>query len=32
MATLSIDGPGQGEAEYEFPIRSHHEQTVKNIG
>jgi len=25
MATLSVDGPGQGEAEYDFPIRPDYE-------
>ncbi len=25
MATLSVDGPGQGEAEYDFPIRHDYE-------
>jgi 2,6-dihydroxypseudooxynicotine hydrolase len=29
MATLIVDGPGQGEAEYEFPIRGDYEVAVK---
>jgi dipeptidyl aminopeptidase/acylaminoacyl peptidase len=29
MATLMVDGPGQGEAEYEFPIRGDYEVPVK---
>lgn len=28
MATLAFDGPGQGEAEYEFPIRGDYEVPV----
>jgi len=31
MATLMVDGPGQGEAEYEFPIRGDYEVAVKAI-
>jgi dipeptidyl aminopeptidase/acylaminoacyl peptidase len=31
MATLMVDGPGQGEAEYEFPIRGDYEVPVKAI-
>lgn len=29
MATLMVDGPGQGEAEYDFPIRGDYEVPVK---
>ena len=29
MATLLVDGPGQGEAEYKFPIRGDYEVPVK---
>lgn len=28
MATLAIDGPGQGEAEYDFPIRPEYEKVA----
>lgn len=28
MATFTIDGPGQGEAEYELPIEPHYEKPV----
>jgi dipeptidyl aminopeptidase/acylaminoacyl peptidase len=28
MATLVVDGPGQGEAEYDFPIRADYETVV----
>ena len=31
MATLSIDGPGQGEAEYDFPIRGDYETAVSPV-
>ena len=31
MATLPIDGPGQGEAEYELPIRGDYEVVAKSI-
>lgn len=31
MATLSFDGPGQGEAEYELPIRGDYEAAVKSV-
>ena len=31
MATLIIDGPGQGEAEYRFPIRGDYETAVTAI-
>ena len=31
MATLSFDGPGQGEAEYDFPIRGDFEVPVKAV-
>ncbi|MGZ5141846.1 MAG: alpha/beta hydrolase family protein, partial [Burkholderiales bacterium] len=31
MATLSFDGPGQGEAEYEFRIRGDYEVAVKSV-
>jgi len=31
MATLMVDGPGQGEAEYKFPIRGDYEVPVKAI-
>jgi 2,6-dihydroxypseudooxynicotine hydrolase len=30
-ATLVFDGPGQGEAEYEFPIRGNYETAVKAV-
>lgn len=29
IATLMVDGPGQGEAEYDFPIRGDYEVAVK---
>ncbi|MEY4074314.1 MAG: hypothetical protein RJA29_1671, partial [Pseudomonadota bacterium] len=29
IATLMVDGPGQGEAEYDFPIRGDYEVPVK---
>ena len=29
MATLAVDGPGQGEAEYDFPIRADYEAVIK---
>lgn len=29
MATLMVDGPGQGEAEYDFPIRGDYEVPVR---
>ncbi|MES2183937.1 MAG: alpha/beta fold hydrolase [Pseudomonadota bacterium] len=29
MATLLVDGPGQGEAEYDFPLRGDYEVAVK---
>ncbi|MSQ72247.1 MAG: alpha/beta hydrolase [Betaproteobacteria bacterium] len=29
IATLTVDGPGQGEAEYDFPIRGDYEVPVK---
>jgi 2,6-dihydroxypseudooxynicotine hydrolase len=29
MATLMVDGPGQGEAEYDYPIRGDYEVAVK---
>jgi hypothetical protein len=29
MATLMVDGPGQGEAEYQYPIRGDYEVPVK---
>jgi 2,6-dihydroxypseudooxynicotine hydrolase len=31
MATLTFDGPGQGEAEYEIPIRGEYETAVKAV-
>ena len=31
MATLPIDGPGQGEAEYDMPIRGDYEVVAKSI-
>jgi 2,6-dihydroxypseudooxynicotine hydrolase len=31
MATLAFDGPGQGEAEYELPIRGDYEVVVKAV-
>ena len=31
MATLCFDGPGQGEAEYKFPIRGDYEVPVKAV-
>jgi dienelactone hydrolase len=31
MATLAFDGPGQGEAEYEMPIRGDYEVAVKAV-
>ena len=31
MATLAFDGPGQGEAEYELPIRGDYEVPVKSV-
>lgn len=31
MATLGFDGPGQGEAEYEIPIRGDYEVAVKAV-
>jgi fermentation-respiration switch protein FrsA (DUF1100 family) len=31
LATLSFDGPGQGEAEYEFPIRGDYEVAVAAV-
>lgn len=31
MATLSFDGPGQGEAEYELPIRGDYEAAVQSV-
>lgn len=31
MATLLVDGPGQGEAEYDFPIRGDYEVAVTAI-
>ena len=31
MATLAFDGPGQGEAEYELPIRGDYEAVVKRV-
>ena len=31
MATLAFDGPGQGEAEYEIPIRGDYEVPVKAV-
>ncbi len=31
MATIAIDGPGQGEAEYDFPIRANYETVAAAI-
>src|SRR6202008_4368401 len=31
MATLAFDGPGQGEGEYDFPIRGDYEVAVKAV-
>lgn len=31
MATLAVDGPGQGEAEYDFAIRGDYEAVIKII-
>ena len=31
MATLTFDGPGQGEAEYDFPIRGDYEIAAKAV-
>lgn len=31
MATLMVDGPGQGEAEYQFPIRGDYEVAAKSM-
>jgi 2,6-dihydroxypseudooxynicotine hydrolase len=31
MATLAFDGPGQGEAEYEYPIRGDYEVPVRAV-
>jgi fermentation-respiration switch protein FrsA (DUF1100 family) len=31
MATLAFDGPGQGEAEYELPIRGDYEVAVRSV-
>ena len=31
MATLAFDGPGQGEAEYELPIRGDYEVPVRTV-
>src|SRR5262249_18996252 len=31
IATLAFDGPGQGEAEYDFPIRGDYEAAVKAV-
>lgn len=31
MATLAFDGPGQGEAEYELPIRGDYEAAVRSV-
>jgi 2,6-dihydroxypseudooxynicotine hydrolase len=31
MATLTFDGPGQGEAEYALPIRGDYESAVKSV-
>jgi 2,6-dihydroxypseudooxynicotine hydrolase len=31
MATLLVDGPGQGEAEYDFPIRGDYEVPVRRV-
>jgi len=31
MATLSFDGPGQGEAEYDIPIRGDYEVAASAV-
>ncbi len=31
MATLTFDGPGQGEAEYDLPIRGDYEAAMKSV-
>ena len=31
IATLAFDGPGQGEAEYELPIRGDYEAPVRSV-
>jgi dipeptidyl aminopeptidase/acylaminoacyl peptidase len=31
MATLTFDGPGQGEAEYDLPIRGDYEEAVRSV-
>ena len=31
IATLAFDGPGQGEGEYDFPIRGNYETAVKAV-
>ena len=31
LATLAVDGPGQGEAEYDFPIRADYEAVIAAI-
>ncbi len=31
LATLAFDGPGQGEAEYDFPITPEYEKPVKSV-
>jgi len=31
IATLVFDGPGQGEAEYQFPIRANYETAVRSV-
>ena len=31
LATLTFDGPGQGESEYEIPIRGEYETAVKAV-
>jgi 2,6-dihydroxypseudooxynicotine hydrolase len=31
IATLTVDGPGQGEAEYDFPIRGDYEVPVRRV-
>jgi 2,6-dihydroxypseudooxynicotine hydrolase len=31
IATLAFDGPGQGEAEYDFPIRGNYETALKAV-
>lgn len=31
LATLCVDGPGQGEAEYDFPIRGDYEVPVRSM-